>query len=200
MKKSRNFWPYGILAVIVIGVILLVWLVKLSVQSPVIDDNAYFEKYDEVDKNINSFMKDTKIFLNDYSVYIGANQTPPEDSIHEPLAPYFIKGHRDKLKEAPKVELFTNSPNQIYVLLVPKKISSDLSGIKINLFMVRYHMKKEHLNFNDLHCDSHNLCRTPEFDLDMDGRWKAILQIEYTQNNKTKKIYFEKEFFASKHS
>ncbi|PAF42939.1 hypothetical protein [Helicobacter sp. 11S03491-1] len=199
-KKSKNIWPYGILAVIIIGVILLVMLVRLSIEDPIIDDNAYFEKYNDVDKNINTIMKDTKEFETYYSVYIDANQKPSHTLTQQPLSPYFIKGHRDKLKQSPKIELFTNTPNQFYVSIVPKISPSPVGDIQISLFLSRFHMEKQDLQLGVLKCDSHGLCISKDFNLNVDGRWKAILQIQYIQNNEIKKIFLEKEFFASKHS
>ncbi|PAF44833.1 hypothetical protein [Helicobacter sp. 11S02596-1] len=196
MKKNRNFWPLGILSVIVIGIVLLVLLVRLSVVHPIIDDGAYFEKYSDVDKDINRIIKDTKAFENDYALYIGANQKPPQEAIYRPLSPYFVKGHRDKLKEQPKVELFTDAPNRIDVAMIPKVSDPLITDVSIRLFMVRYHSKTERLDLGNLECSS-GTCLSPEFSIDMAGRWKAILQVTYTQNQTHKKIFFEKEFFAS---
>ncbi|PAF49558.1 hypothetical protein BKH41_02525 [Helicobacter sp. 12S02232-10] len=198
MKKNRNFWPLGILSIIIIGIILLFLLVKLSMMNPIIDDNAYFEKYSEVDKDINKIIKNTEEFENYYTLYIGANQKPLKNSLSRPLSPYFVKGHRDKLKEEPKIELFTNAPNYIYVTIVPKTLSSPISDLNIKLFMTRYHMNTEHLDLGSLQCSTEDFCSSPKFELNIKGRWKAILQVEYTQNNEHKKIFFEKEFFASR--
>ncbi|PAF46382.1 hypothetical protein BKH46_07900 [Helicobacter sp. 12S02634-8] len=199
MKKSRNYWPLGILCVIIVGIVMLVLLVRLSILDPVIDDGAYFEKYSRVDADINTIIKDTKGFEGHYALYLGANAIPPKDISSQPLSPYFIKGHRDKLKQAPKIELFTDTPNHIYLNIIAKDPNTSIAELKITLFMERYHMEKERLEVGALQCDLQGVCVSPEFALDVAGRWKAILQIEYAQDGQHKKIYFEKEFFASKH-
>lgn len=200
MKKNRNFWPIGILAIILIGVVLLVDLVRWSIKSPTIEDNAYFEKYSDVEKNINPILKDTKIFETHFTIFINANTKPLQETIEIPLSPYFVKGHRDKNKTERKAELFTNIPNKIYAHIIAKTPDLSVKDIKINLYLQRYHLKDVSLSLGEMLCEGSE-CASKDFDIDVNGRWKVILEITYPQgSNDLKKIFLEKEFFATSHS
>lgn len=199
MKKKRNFWPIGILLIIAIGVILLVDLVRWSIKKPIIDENAYFEKYSDVEKNINLILQDTKDFEMHFTIFVSVNAKPVYDAVEIPLSPYFVKGHRDKNKTEPKVELFTNTSNQIYAYIIPKMPDLETKDIKINLYLQRYHLKDASLNLGEMLCEN-NECVSKSFDIDVGGRWKVILEIAYPQGSDgIKKIYLEKEFFAALH-
>lgn len=196
MNKKRNFWPIGILVIIVIGVLLLVWLVMLSIKDPVFDDEAYFQSYENVEKNINNILKDTEAFNKEYTIYVAANTKPTEDKSNIPLSHYVIKGHRDKEKSLPKTDLYTDKSNQIYIHVFSHQTQSN--DLKIHLYLKRYYKENERIDLGQIECKINSDCMSKPFDIKVDGRWKLILKIDYKDHEKDKKIFLEKDFFANK--
>ncbi|MDO7252421.1 hypothetical protein [Helicobacter cappadocius] len=222
MKKKLNLWPFGILAVIVIGVVLLVRLVVLSSGHPDLEEIAYGgKKYQQVEKDINPIIKNTKAFQAQYSIYIDVNQKPLARLENQPLMNYEIKGNGSRLadeKKNQKAQLFTDKPNKIYVDFVPKAVSkssknstsgdfssSPISNIRTIVFLQRYYAK-EKMDIGELECDKMS-CVSRDFNLTLskdskqilEGRWRVSLEISYNQDGVDKTITLEKEFFAAKH-
>ncbi|PAF54523.1 hypothetical protein BKH42_01030 [Helicobacter sp. 13S00482-2] len=217
MKKKFNLWPFGILAIIVIGVVLLIRLVVLSSGHPDLEEIAYGGKnYQQVEKDINPIIKDTREFQAQYSIYMSVNKKPLPEPQNQPLMNYEIKGNGSRLsdeKKNEKPELFIDAPNKIYVDFIPK-ISSKSSGkdsshlisnIKTIVFLQRYYAK-ERMDIGMLNCDRNN-CVSKDFNLKLskdskqilEGRWRVSLEISYEQDGVSKNIILEKEFFGAKH-
>lgn len=214
MKKKLNLWPYGILAVIVIGVVLLVRLVMLSSGHPDLEEVAYGgKKYGQVEKDINPIIQDTRAFEAQYAIYIDVNKKPSPSVQNQPLMNYDIKGNGSRLadeKKNQKAQLFTDTPNKIYVDFIPKASPSKgisdkpISNIRAKVFLQRYY-GKEKTDLGQLTCDK-NSCVSEAFNLTLpkdskqilEGRWRVSLEISYTQEGADKSIVLEKEFFAAK--
>lgn len=211
MKKKLNLWPFGILAIIVIGVVLLIRLVILSSGHPDLEEIAYGgKKYGQVEKDINPIIKDTRAFQDQYSIYMDVNKKPTPSVQNEPMMNYDIKGNGSKLsdeKKNQKAQLFTDSPNKIYVDFISKTPASvkPISNIRVKVFLQRYYAK-EKTDLGELTCDKRHSCMSEDFNLTLsknskqilEGRWRVSLEISYVQDGLDKTIVLEKEFFAAK--
>lgn len=211
MKKKLNLWPFGILAIIVIGVVLLIRLVILSSGHPDLEEIAYGgKKYGQVEKDINPIIEDTRAFQAQYSIYMDVNKKPTLSAENEPMMNYDIRGNGSRLsdeKKNQKAQLFTDTPNKIYVDFIPKTqdASKPISKIKAKVFLQRYYAK-EKIDLGELTCDKKNSCMSEDFNLTLskdskqilEGRWRVSLEISYVQDGLDKTIVLEKEFFAAK--
>lgn len=211
MKKKLNLWPFGILAIIIIGVVLLIRLVILSSGHPDLEEIAYGgKKYGQVEKDINPIIEDTRAFQAQYSIYMDVNKKPAPSVENEPMMNYDIKGNGSRLsdeKKNQKAQLFVDTSNKIYVDFIPKTTttSSPISKIKAKVFLQRYYAK-EKTDLGELTCDKKNSCVSEDFNLTLskdskqilEGRWRVSLEISYVQDGLDKTIVLEKEFFAAK--
>jgi hypothetical protein len=68
MTKTKNYWPHGIVLVLIFMVCACAAVVMIAIKNPVQMDSFYLEKYQQVDENINEIMADQKIFDDNYSV------------------------------------------------------------------------------------------------------------------------------------
>lgn len=211
MKKKLNLWPFGILAIIVIGVVLLIRLVMLSSGHPDLEEIAYGgKKYGQVEKDINPIIEDTRAFQAQYSIYMDVNKKPTPSAENEPMMNYDIKGNGSRLsdeKKNQKAQLFIDTSNKIYVDFIPKTLSTTkpISNIRAKVFLQRYYAK-EKTDLGELICNKENSCASEDFNLTLskdskqilEGRWRVSLEISYVQDGLDKTIVLEKEFFAAK--
>ena len=86
---KRTFWPFGILLVIVFGILLLVALVYISLKQPNVSDNAYLQPYREVEQNVDALLPDSKLFLQHYEAFISVGERG-ENPEHRLIAPYEV--------------------------------------------------------------------------------------------------------------
>jgi hypothetical protein len=69
-SKEENYWPHFILASILAVAGLCVWTVKIAINNPVEMDSFYFEKYQQVDENINEIILKQQEFDKKYDVVV----------------------------------------------------------------------------------------------------------------------------------
>jgi len=68
MDNSRNYWPLGIVLIVLAVVLLIVFTIKFAATNPVEMDNKYMLNYQAVDENINEFQKSQKRFEDEFKV------------------------------------------------------------------------------------------------------------------------------------
>jgi len=68
IKKERNYWPYGIIGMLIFIVCVCVLLVKIAVANPPQMDNFYFKDYQLVDEDINDILERQKIFEENFAL------------------------------------------------------------------------------------------------------------------------------------
>jgi hypothetical protein len=62
MTKTKNYWPHGIVLVLIFMVCACVAVVMIAIKNPVEMDSFYMEKYQKVDENINEILAKQKLF------------------------------------------------------------------------------------------------------------------------------------------
>lgn len=68
MTKSRNYWPQGIVIVLIFMVCACTAVVVIAMKNPVEMDSFYLEKYQQVDENINEILAKQKVFDENYAL------------------------------------------------------------------------------------------------------------------------------------
>lgn len=119
--QPKNLWPYGILLVILLGVVLISVSIRISVQNPVVDDVPFFIKHDDMDFAINDLLESTKALEEDFDFFIQANTTPTNDKPLRPYSPYMRPPHRDKSANHTQTTLHTKSLNTLFLRVISKK-------------------------------------------------------------------------------
>ncbi len=67
-KHKRNYWPHAIILSIVLIIIACIWTIIVALDNPVEMDSYYLEKYQKVDKNINTIIKKQKEFFGRFEI------------------------------------------------------------------------------------------------------------------------------------
>ena len=144
MSAKKTWWPYGILSVIILGVILLVALVYISLHQVNLNDNAYMQGYSDVEKNIYILLPLTQEFLQDYDIraFIDSKRL-------DFLSPYAKRPNPKK-----RLVLNLDSTHHIAIDFIPKS--------------AKYYDSLDKKGFK----------------LPREGRYKLILKIILTSNNK----------------
>ena len=62
IKRERNYWPHGIIGMLIFIVFVCVLLVKIAMNNPPQMDNFYLKDYQLVDESINEIKARQKIF------------------------------------------------------------------------------------------------------------------------------------------
>lgn len=215
-KPKRNFWPYGILLVILLGVVLISISIRISVKHPVVDDVPFFIKHDDMDSAINDLLESTKALQNDFDFFINANATPTNDEALRPYSPYMRPPHRDKATQNTSPALHTKSLNTIFLRVLSK--SSKPQNLRLQAFIQKignleaqeifiYNPKDSSyssikppkkgaqipigelvLQENTQSKDSNKeaIYASPFFMLELEGRWIVSLQISQSDDKNTK--------------
>lgn len=68
MTKTKNYWPHGIVLVLIFMVCACTAVVVIAMKNPVEMDSFYMEKYQQVDENINEILAKQKIFDENYKL------------------------------------------------------------------------------------------------------------------------------------
>lgn len=216
-KPKRNFWPYGILLVILLGVVLISISIRISVKHPVVDDVPFFIKHDDMDSAINDLLESTKALQNDFDFFINANATPTNDEALRPYSPYMRPPHRDKATQNTSPTLHTKSLNTIFLRVIGK--SSKPQNLRLQAFIQKignleaqeifiYNPKDSSyssikppkkgaqipigelvLQENTQSKDSKKeaIYASPFFMLELEGRWIVSLQISQNDDKDTKR-------------
>lgn len=215
-RPKRNFWPYGILLVILLGVVLISISIRISVKHPVVDDVPFFIKHDDMDSAINDLLESTKALQNDFDFFINANATPTNDEALRPYSPYMRPPHRDKATQNTSPTLHTKSLNTIFLRVIGK--SSKPQNLRLQAFIQKignleaqeifiYNPKDSSyssikppkkgaqipigeliLQENTQSKDSKKeaIYASPFFMLELEGRWIVSLQISQNDDKDTK--------------
>ncbi len=83
-KKRKNYYPHAIIISIFLIIGACIWTIIVALDNPVEMDDFYFEKYQQVDRNINDILKKQKEFFAEYNVtYKSKNikQNIPQDIV-----------------------------------------------------------------------------------------------------------------------
>lgn len=135
-KKSINLWPYGILSVILLGVVFITISIRISLKHPAPDNKPFLLKHDESDESINDLLANTKELQEHFNFYIQANSTNTpitQDEVYKPYSPYLRPPHRDSNPNSIFETLVTKARNTIDMLIIP--IDGDPSKLSITAYI-----------------------------------------------------------------
>lgn len=216
-KKQRNFWPYGILLVILLGVVLISVSIRISVKNPVVDDVPFFIKHNDMDLVINDLLESSKALQNKFDFFIEANVVPANSDDLRPYSPYMRPPHRDKSTQRTSAILHTKTLNTLFL-----RVSSKNPNLKPNNLHFQAFIQKIG-NINDQEIFIYNpqdnsyasakpskkgaqipigklikqdkpqqskqdfIYASPFFMLELEGRWIVSLQINYDDKNNDEK-------------
>ena len=160
--KRKTFWPYGILLSLFAIVAACVATIIFALDYPVYEDDAYLQKYQQVNNNINELQLQDATFKRNYRVRL--NLEPKMDAKNRPF--YEIKQGTKELE------------------FMVQEISEDIhaNGIKPTLLLTRPHTSEQDkwLEFNKIQQTSIFSTALPSLEK---GRWQLKLRLEKDENS-----------------
>ncbi len=183
----RTFWPFGILLIIIAGILLLVGLVYISLKQVNLEDHAYLQKYRNVEENIQTMMKNSKMFLQDYEALIQTGATkqlllPPYETLSQAMQP-------------PLALLEVKKQNALQLQLRAKKQDSKIEILEYKIFAAHYY-DRDYKDRADFVFRGEKLMQNFVFEPSSIGRWRLILEISFQIHDQKHQIYLQRDFIA----
>ena len=126
---KRNYWPVFFIGIFTFVFSMIVWTVKSAISVPVIEDNSFMKKYQDVDENYNNMMTSNNVFLSKYNFELDVNNNKFDLTTAD-------------IKYAQRViEKFSVNKNLLKVgknslkLIVTDKITNEKKDVKIDLIL-----------------------------------------------------------------
>ncbi len=106
-KKERNFWPLMIVGFLLFGGVMGTWTIIETQKNPVELDNSYMLGYHEVDKDINTILKNQQKFDKAYDINLLTTKISKGKNRVEIL----LKDKNNNLIKNAKIEVLITRPD-----------------------------------------------------------------------------------------
>ncbi|RDU61456.1 hypothetical protein [Helicobacter sp. MIT 14-3879] len=214
MQNKRTFWPFGILFIIFLGIVLITISIRISSIQSIAPDSTFNEKKLFVDANINELMNIQNRFESFYTVYLGINRSPNAENLYKIQSPYYSKPPAPKAEPQEHIKL--NPNNNIFFLhfvklhdrkpAPPHSYESDskqdnkqtpmIESVKVEFVRLDTESKEVKSLEIPLYKDnSHSLqqeFKTESFSLPSKGFYQARFEVSarFSGDSESKKIFF----------
>ncbi|WP_104747748.1 hypothetical protein [Helicobacter cetorum] len=175
-RPNRNFWPLGILSVLLFGMGIVVALVVFALKNSPKNDMVYFANHNDVDLGFNHMLKAYEQFQKDYDFVVDIK--PIDSSAKKPIFPYYSLGTHGNKKTQQKLlqdSLELRANNTLYIEMQKKNPNVPL--IKTEVYLMPYPSKESPRFLGEVYCD--NACEPLDFSLEDDekkGRYKLLFK------------------------
>ncbi|WP_104752062.1 hypothetical protein [Helicobacter baculiformis] len=164
--KEKNYWPIGILAVLLLGVVLVGALVIVAIRYTPKNDDSYLTQHTYTDAHINTMLAHYRLFLQNYHlVLVSQNQslTPP--------FPYYLN------QNTPMLWLKLQD-NQVRILI--KKLRPEAAPLELSVLLVKG--KETSQPFSKPQCaesPKQIACDLHPFNLPAEGNYKLLIRVDF---------------------
>ena len=124
---KRNYWPLLFIGIFGFTLVMIIWTIKSAVSVPVLEDQSFMKKYQDVDDNYNNMMDSNTLFKSIYNFEFFIN-----DKV-------FALTTEDIKYSQRVIEKFSQNKNLLKVgnnklkLIVTDKITNEKKDVIINL-------------------------------------------------------------------
>lgn len=120
-NKELNLWPHAIITMIILGIIAGGWTIKIALDNPVELDNYYFEKYQDVKRDMNEIMEKQDEFDANFAINYGIESIKLNQEFFVPIK------IQNKINNS-----YVKDANIAFMLTRPdtNKLNVELSAIK----------------------------------------------------------------------
>ena len=189
--QEKNYWPLGIIGVLLFGVFMVSVSITIALKNPIQDESTYFDTKRNVDERINEIIANQNLFNNlfSYTISLNANTAKKLDFVF----PYYAPSHRPDIKRG---EIVTIPADNVRLTFKLDKPMTQLKSIA--LFLDSPIQAVELVNLGEFSTNDSLIFTSPTLDNLPNGRWKFILELSFTadsQDSTTKKAYLESEVF-----
>ncbi|WP_104732055.1 hypothetical protein [Helicobacter salomonis] len=164
--KEKNYWPLGILAVLLLGVFLVSALVVVAIKNSPKDDNSYLEKHTFTDAHINTMIANYRTFLQSYHLILLT-----QDQSLTPLFPYYLNQNTPILW----LKLQDNR-----VRIVIEKLQPEATPLDLSVLLIR---DRDDLQpFSKPECLENQkqiTCQLHPFNLPSEGHCKILVRVKF---------------------
>mgnify|MGYP000983063279 FL=1 len=64
---KRNYWPLLFISIFAFTLGMIIWTIKSAINVPVIEDNSFMKKYQDVEEHYNEMMDSNVLFRSKYN-------------------------------------------------------------------------------------------------------------------------------------
>ena len=187
---KRNFWPIGIFGFLFLMVCAVIATVVISIKNTIKEDDSYFSSKKIIDENINEIIKDQNRFTQKYSLYLGVNKSPQVDGYAKLLPVYMAQSNAQNARH---IYLENKDNNHIYV----KALCKQPQNLTIRIYMEKINTQQKKIDLGEMqYQENKGYFASQSFGNLKEGRYKAIFEVSYLEDNKSKKVFFEREVYA----
>lgn len=189
--QEKNYWPLGIIGVLLFGVFMVSVSITIALKNPIQDESTYFDTKRNVDERINEIIANQNLFNNlfSYTISLNANTAKKLDFVF----PYYAPSHRPDIKRGEIVEIPADN------VCLTFKLDKPTTQLKsITLFLDSPIQAVDLVNLGEFSTNDSHTFMSQMLDNLPNGRWKFILELSFTadsQDSTTKKAYLESEVF-----
>ncbi|WP_104629401.1 hypothetical protein [Helicobacter bizzozeronii] len=163
-KKEKNYWPLGILSVLLIGLSLVVALVVVAIKYTPQSDTTYLHQHTYTDSHINTMLQSYHAFLQDYGVKIGN-----ADQQLIPTFPYYLNQNTPLL-------WLTLEDNRIDLWV--QKRQKDMVFPEFSVTLLRPKTPPKALQLNCKQTNQQLTCHLPVFSVP-EGRYQFLISVKF---------------------
>lgn len=126
---KRNYWPLLFIGIFSFTFGMIIWTIKSAVSVPVIEDNSFMKKYQDVEESYNDMMDSNVIFRSKFNFDLNIN------------GKQFALSTEDIKYSQRVIEKFSVNKNSLKVgknslkLTVSDKITNEKKDVKIDLIL-----------------------------------------------------------------
>lgn len=188
MKK--NLWPFAIFGFLALMICAVIATVIIAIKHPVSEDDSYLSSKKMIDESINEIIKDQNRFNKQYSLYLGVNKSPQIDGYAKLLPVYLAQSNAQNARH---LYLENQENNHLYV----KALCKQPENLSIRLYMEKINAREKKIDLGEMHYQENGgYFASESFGNLKEGRYKAIFEVSYLEDNRSKKIFFEREVYA----
>lgn len=189
--QEKNYWPLGIIGVLLFGVFMVSVSITIALKNPIQDESTYFDTKRNVDERINEIIANQNLFNSLFSYTISLNA----DTTHEMkfVFPYYTPSHRPDIKKGEIVKIPADNVRLTFKLDKP---TTQLKNI--TLFLDSPIQAGKLVNLGEFSTNDSLIFTSPTLDNLPNGRWKFILELSFITDSRDmtpKKAYLESEVF-----
>ncbi len=190
--QEKNYWPLGIIGVLLFGVFMVSVSITIALKNPIQDESTYFDTKRNVDERINEIIANQNLFnsLFSYTISLNANTAKKLDFVF----PYYAPSHRPDIKRG---EIVTIPADNVRLTFKLDKPTTQLKSI--TLFLDSPIQAGKLVNLGEFSTNDSHTFTSQTLDNLPNGRWKFILELSFITDSRDmtpKKAYLESEVFV----
>ncbi|CAM2795847.1 hypothetical protein [Helicobacter felis] len=166
--KEKNYWPLGILSVLLLGVLLVSALVVVAIKYTPKNDNSYLTQHTYTDAHINTMIAHYHTFLQNYNLTLQSDN----QNLNPPF-PYYLN------PSTPLLHLHLKNNQMQLVFTRLQKVTPPLNVSVILVDMAKAHPFEKPKCMEDIKAI---VCTLNPFNLSREGNYKILIKVGFNKS------------------